>query len=154
MYRRFSFAFVVALILFFVGCTSSVRYSRASMGSSTSKSKSSAHKKTNSNSKKNSSKKHEVLGTASYYGPGFQGKPTASGEKFNMNAMTAAHKTLAFNTKVRVYNLDNGKSVVVKINDRGPYAKNRIIDLSKGAAKKLGMLQTGTANVKLEILTR
>lgn len=91
-------------------------------------------------------------GTASWYGPGFNGKPTASGEKFNQSAMTAAHKTYPFGTVVRVTNLRNGRSVQVRINDRGPFVKNRIIDLSKGAAKKIDMIQAGTAPVRLDIL--
>ncbi|TNE70555.1 septal ring lytic transglycosylase RlpA family protein [bacterium] len=88
-------------------------------------------------------------GVASWYGPGFHGKQTANGEKYDQEELTAAHKTLPFNTLVRVMNLDNGKSVVVRINDRGPYAKGRIIDLSRGAAKKLDMLNSGTARVRL-----
>lgn len=88
-------------------------------------------------------------GTASWYGPGFHGKLTANGEKFNMNDLTAAHRTLAFGTIVKVVNQDNGKSVVVRINDRGPYAKNRVIDLSKKAAKQLDMIGPGTAKVSI-----
>jgi len=88
-------------------------------------------------------------GIASWYGPNFHGKLTADGEKYDMNQLTAAHRTLPFNTIVKVKNLDNGKTVNVRINDRGPYAKNRIIDLSKKAAKKLGMLGPGTAHVAL-----
>ncbi len=88
-------------------------------------------------------------GTASWYGPGFHGRLTANGEKFNMNDLTAAHRTLAFGTIVKVVNQDNGKSVVVRINDRGPYAKNRVIDLSKKAAKQLDMIGPGTAKVSI-----
>lgn len=91
-------------------------------------------------------------GTASWYGPGFHGKLTANGEKYDMNGLTAAHRTLPFGTKVKVINQDNGKSVVVRINDRGPYAKGRIIDLSKGAAKKVDMIETGTAKVRLVLM--
>lgn len=91
-------------------------------------------------------------GIASWYGPGFHGKKTANGETFNTNAMTAAHRTLPFNTSLRVENLSNGKSVKVRINDRGPYAKDRIIDLSKAAAKKLDMINAGTARVELFLL--
>ncbi len=90
--------------------------------------------------------------TASWYGPKFHGKLTASGETFNQNALTAAHKKLKMGTKVRVTNVKNGSSVVVCINDRGPYHGNRVIDLSKAAAKKIGMLGKGTAKVKLKIL--
>jgi rare lipoprotein A len=91
-------------------------------------------------------------GQASWYGPNFHGKKTASGERFNMYRYTAAHRTLPLGTKIRVVNVDNGKSVVVRINDRGPYAKGRILDLSKRAARKLGMLGTGTAHVKLYLV--
>lgn len=91
-------------------------------------------------------------GTASWYGPGFHGKLTANGEKYDMNGLTAAHRTLPFGTKVKVINQDNGKSVIVRINDRGPYAKGRIIDLSKGAAKKVDMIETGTAKVRLVLM--
>lgn len=93
-----------------------------------------------------------IVGSASWYGGKFHGRTTANGEKFNMNALTAAHKTLPFGTKVRVTNEANGKSVVVRINDRGPYAGRRIIDLSRAAAGKVGMMQSGVAKVKLEIL--
>ncbi|MBO0904479.1 septal ring lytic transglycosylase RlpA family protein [Jiella sonneratiae] len=91
-------------------------------------------------------------GSASYYGKRFHGRRTANGERFNMNAMTAAHKSLPFGTKVRVTNRRNGKSVVVRINDRGPYAHGRVIDLSRAAASRIGMLSSGTAPVKLDIL--
>lgn len=88
-------------------------------------------------------------GKASWYGPGFDGRRTASGERFDMNALTAAHRTLPFGTRVRVRNLHNGQEVVVRINDRGPYARDRIIDLSKAAAAALGLLQAGEAPVLL-----
>ncbi|WP_245893614.1 septal ring lytic transglycosylase RlpA family protein [Sphingobacterium gobiense] len=88
-------------------------------------------------------------GNASYYGGKFHGRTTASGERFNQNAMTAAHRTLPFGTKVTVKNLNNGKQVVVKINDRGPSSKLRMIDLSQGAAKKIGMIQAGVVPVEL-----
>lgn len=91
-------------------------------------------------------------GRASWYGKEFHGKKTASGEKFNMYALTAAHKTLPFGTRVRVTNLANGKSVVVKINDRGPFVKGRIIDLSYAAAKKISLVGMGVVKVRLEIV--
>lgn len=91
-------------------------------------------------------------GIASWYGPNFHGKLTANGEKYDMQDLTAAHRTLPFNTIVRVENLNNGKSVVVRINDRGPFAKNRIIDLSKKAAREINMLGPGTARVRLILL--
>jgi rare lipoprotein A len=93
-----------------------------------------------------------LQGTASYYGAKFQGRRTASGERFNQEALTAAHKTLPFGTRVRVTNLRNGESVEVKINDRGPYIRGRIIDLSKGAAREIGMLRSGTAKVRVKVI--
>lgn len=90
------------------------------------------------------------VGVASWYGPGFHGKLTANGERYNQNSMTAAHKLLPFNTDIRVTNLDNGKSIVVRINDRGPFVDNRVIDLSRTGAEKIGMIGPGTARVRLE----
>lgn len=87
-------------------------------------------------------------GTASWYGPGFHGRKTASGERFNQNDLTAAHKKLPLGSEATVTNLENGKSVEVEINDRGPYVQGRKIDLSKAAAKKIGV--EGTAKVKIE----
>ncbi len=91
-------------------------------------------------------------GIASWYGPGFQGKKTSNKEIYNMYDMTAAHQTLPFETHVRVTNLNNGHSVIVRINDRGPFVKDRIIDLSFAAAQAIDMLNSGTAPVRLEIL--
>ncbi len=91
---------------------------------------------------------------ASYYADKFNGRPTASGEIFNMYAMTAAHKTMSFGTRLHVTNTNNGKSVVVTINDRGPFVKGRQLDLSYGAAKKIGMIESGTARVKVQVLGR
>ncbi|NNM67560.1 MAG: septal ring lytic transglycosylase RlpA family protein, partial [Spirochaetales bacterium] len=88
-------------------------------------------------------------GIASYYGDQFDGRKTASGEIYDPNAFTAAHRTLRFGVRLQVINLDNGKWTVVTVNDRGPYVKGRLIDLSKAAAEKLGMLATGTAHVRI-----
>ena len=96
----------------------------------------------------------QTYGRASWYGKEFHGKKTASGEVFNMFAYTAAHRRLPFGTKVRVTNLENGKSVVVKINDRGPFIKGRIIDLSYAAAKKIDLVKMGVARVRIEVLGR
>ena len=90
-------------------------------------------------------------GSASYYADSLSGNPTASGEPYDKDALTAAHRTLAFDTMVRITNLDNGKTVVVRINDRGPHTKNRIIDVSGAAAKQLGLIDSGTAKVRLEV---
>ncbi len=90
-------------------------------------------------------------GTASFYADTFHGKATANGETYNQNAYTAAHQSLPFDTRVRVTNLDNDRSVWVRINDRGPFVGGRIIDLSRAAARKLRMIDTGTARVRLDI---
>jgi rare lipoprotein A len=95
----------------------------------------------------NKSGKHIQKGIASWYGPGFHGKRTASGEKFDTHDMTAAHRTLPFGTKVRVVNRRTGKSVVVRINDRGPYAHGRVIDLSKASAQAIGITGVGAVEI-------
>lgn len=92
---------------------------------------------------------HQV-GMASWYGPGFHGRKTASGERFNQNRLTAAHRKLPLGSEVKVTNLENGRSITVEINDRGPYKKGRVLDLSKAAAKKLGMVEDGVAKVRIE----
>ena len=97
---------------------------------------------------------YDETGIASWYGPDFYGKATANGEMYDGNALTAAHKTLPMPVNVRVTNLDNGKSLVVRVNDRGPYARGRIIDLSKRAAELLDVVQTGTARVRVTYLGR
>ena len=96
--------------------------------------------------------KFASAGVASYYGSGFHGRRTANGERFDMHAMTAAHRTLPFGTLVKVTNLSNGKSTVVRVNDRGPYVGNRVIDLSVAAAKQIGSTHSGVAQVSLEIV--
>jgi len=92
------------------------------------------------------------VGSASWYGREYHGRPTASGERFNMRALTAAHQTLPLGTRVKVTNLENGRAVVVRINDRGPFLKGRIIDLSYGAARRLGMVEDGVVKVGLQLL--
>jgi rare lipoprotein A (peptidoglycan hydrolase) len=91
----------------------------------------------------------EQIGIASWYGPGFHGQETASGERFDQNQLTAAHRTLPLGTTAVVTNLETGKSVKVKITDRGPYVKGRKIDLSRAAARKLGMTKKGVTKVKI-----
>ena len=93
-----------------------------------------------------------MTGEASWYGPGFYGNRTASGEIYRPGTMTAAHRTLPFGTKVRVTNLWNGRSAVIRINDRGPFIDHRVIDLGHGAASELGLTASGIAQVKLEVL--
>jgi rare lipoprotein A len=96
--------------------------------------------------------KKYLYGKASYYGPKFHGKKTANGEIFDQNKMTAAHKSLPFGTVCKVTNRSNRKSVIVRINDRGPFVKGRILDLSYQAMKMLGGLRSGVINVKIEII--
>lgn len=93
---------------------------------------------------------HKEVGEASWYGPGFQGQETSNGETFDQKKMTAAHPSLPMGTEAKVTNLENGKKVEVRINDRGPYVENRVIDLSSAAANKLEMKEEGTTQVKIE----
>ncbi len=95
---------------------------------------------------------YDKTGVASYYGAKHQGKRTANGERFDKNSMTAAHRQLPFGTRVKVTNLNNDKSCVVRINDRGPHTRGRLIDLSHEAAARLGMLKSGTARVRVQAL--
>lgn len=92
------------------------------------------------------------VGVASWYGPGFHGQKTASGETYNQHRLTAAHRSWPLGTRARVTNLDNGRAVTVRINDRGPYVDDRLLDLSYGAARELGMVQDGTCSVRIEPL--
>lgn len=96
------------------------------------------------------SRKITENGKASYYADKFEGRKTASGETFRQNGLTGAHRTLPFGTKVTVINISNGKSVTVRINDRGPFSQGRVIDLSKKAAKRIGMISTGVAVVEIK----
>lgn len=97
---------------------------------------------------------YDVTGNASWYGARYHGRLTASGQRYDMNAMTAAHRTLPFGTKVRVVNLSNRRAVVVTINDRGPYAGRRVIDVSRRAAEILGMVDDGVVRVRVHTLAR
>jgi len=131
----------LVIFLFTISCTVSPRY-----GAST-------QVNNKKNIKNNKIKSNSVLrGVSSWYGPNFHGKLTANGEVYDMYGVTAAHKTLTLNTVVRVTNLDNGKSLILRINDRGPYVDGRILDCSFGAAKKLGFHEQGTANVEIKII--
>lgn len=95
---------------------------------------------------------YEEVGVASWYGPGFHGRATANGDKFDQHAMTAAHRTLPMPSVVEVTNLENGKKAILTVNDRGPFSKERIIDLSKAAADKLGVIANGTARVRVKYM--
>ncbi len=99
-------------------------------------------------------RRHEGIKVASWYGPTFNGKRTASGEVYDMYAMTVAHKTFSFGTKLKLTNVENGRSVEVIVNDRGPFIRGRDIDLSKAAAMKLGIISLGTGRVYMKILGR
>jgi rare lipoprotein A len=91
-------------------------------------------------------------GRVSWYGPGFQGRRTANGEIFDTNEMTMAHRSLAFGSRVRVTNLENGRAVVVRVNDRGPYVRGRVADLSGAAAKRLDFVDDGVVRARIELL--
>ena len=141
----------VLISTFCLTCSASPRYH--SGGKKPLPSVSKKQKKTKKNKKSSFNKTKKVYrGISSYYGPKFHGKLTANGEIFDMYGVTAAHKELPFNTTVRVTNENNGKSILIRINDRGPYVGNRILDCSFGAAKKLGFVGEGTAPVKIEVI--
>ena len=97
---------------------------------------------------------HAQQGIASFYADKFHGRKTANGERFNQNALTAAHKSLPLGTKVRVTRVATGDSIVVRINDRGPFVKGRVIDLSRRAARELGFIRKGLAKVRVEVISR
>ena len=145
---------VLILILSF-GCTSSPRYKTADSNKpkkkTTNKIIFTKPSKKIPNYDKN---KRTIKGISSFYGlnDGFHGKLTANGEVFDMNAMTAAHKTLPLGSLVRITNLANDKSVTVRINDRGPYVQGRILDCSYGVAKDLGFVDEGTASVRIDVI--
>ena len=138
-------------------CTPSPRYRSSSKPGPTAtkqqKQKNKKQDKGKKNKKSSFNKSKKVYkGISSYYGPKFHGKLTANGEIFDMYGVSAAHKEFPFNTVVRVTNEKNGKSLLIRINDRGPYIAGRILDCSFGAAKKLGFVGEGTAKVKIEVL--
>ena len=143
--------FLILFLIYFYGCANSPRYTTGNGGSVRSKSSKTAKSKTSKKSRK--TKHRKVLkGVSSFYAEDFHGKLTANGEIYDMYGLTAAHKTLPLNTIARVTNLDNNKSLILRINDRGPYVKGRILDCSYGAAKKLGFINNGTTKVKIEVI--
>jgi len=134
---------LLVMCVLFADCTNSPRYGN-SVGT---------RKKSNSRNLKSAKRMPKVItGVSSFYGTDFHGKLTANGEVFDMYGLTAAHKTLPLNTTVRVTNLANNKSLILRINDRGPYIKGRILDCSYGAAKKLDFIIQGTTKVRIEII--
>ncbi len=130
----------VILLLTTLGCSSTVRF--AQTDSLKADSGAVAHFRVG----------QQFVGMCSYYATQFHGRKTANGEIYNMQALTAAHRTLPFNTIIEVENLSNGKKVRARVNDRGPFKKGRILDVSLKAAKELGLLKTGTAKVKITII--
>lgn len=143
----------ITVILFLTGCTTAAA---AKYPASSNSRKSGTQKPYKIDGKWyrpiESSHGFEEKGIASWYGKGFHGKKTSNGETYNMRAMTAAHKTLPMNTYVKVTRLDNGRSAIVRINDRGPFVSGRVIDLSYSAAKEIGMDTEGTAKVRVVAL--
>lgn len=138
------------LILLLCSCTSSPRYNVGTQA----KEKTYKNSNIKINRKKVRKKRHPkiLIGISSFYAEDFHGKLTANGEVYDMYGVTAAHKTLPLNTVARVTNISNNKSLILRINDRGPYIKGRILDCSYGAAKKLGFINDGTTKVKIEII--
>jgi rare lipoprotein A len=142
--KIFQFLFTV-LVLFLFGCAASPRFTKERI----------AEPKIKQRSTETISKNDRVTtseGIASYYAHDFNGKKTANGEQYDMHSKTAAHRSFSFGTKVKVTNLENDKSVIVRINDRGPFKLDRIMDLSLGAAEELDMIKSGTARVRLEVV--
>ena len=149
IYRMKMYLYLIPLI--FLGCSSSPRYVVEESKKNGSINNRNDFKK--KESKGNKSKHRRVMnGISSFYAEDFHGKLTANGEVYDMYGVTAAHKTLPLNTICRVTNKKNGKSLILRINDRGPYIKGRILDCSYGAAKKLDFINQGTTDVKIEVI--
>ena len=139
----------IIISLIFFNCSNAHRYYKSD---NTGVNKTS--KKVSKSGKENKSKGHRkiIKGISSFYAEDFHGKLTANGEVYDMYGLTAAHKTMPLNTICRVTNLENNKSLILRINDRGPYIKGRILDCSYGAAKKLDFINQGTTKVKIEVI--
>ena len=155
--------FIIWIFLVDISCTSSPRYSAKNTTLKTRKFSKKPSRKNSKNKNKtifidpstvdtNVKHKKVMKGLSSFYSEDFHGKLTANGEIFDMYGLTAAHKTLPLNTVCRVTNLSNNKSLILRINDRGPYVVGRILDCSYGAAKKLGFVNEGTTEVKIEVI--
>jgi len=146
---------IVGLCLLMVSCSSSPRFvrSKGEDGTTRPRAGDEKHADTASSYRPSSGKILLTLeGVASYYAHDFHGKLTSNGERYDMNDLTAAHRTFPFGTRIRVTNLANSKVVMVRVNDRGPFVEGRIIDLSLGAAKQIDLIQSGTSSVRLEVL--
>ena len=144
----------ILIFLFCISCSPAPRYNSSPHHATVIKKKKVSPKRIPvKKAPKNFDKSKTIFkGVSSYYGKDFHGKLTANGEVFDMYGITAAHKTMPLNTVVRVTNLDNGKSIILRINDRGPYIEGRMLDCSYGAAKKLGFLTAGMANVEMKVI--
>ena len=159
MAKRGLITFIIILIL--ASCSSAPRYGRAA-GLKHKKAASASSKKSKPKSKAifidpktvNTNVKHKkrMVGISSFYAEDFHGKLTANGEVYDMYGLTAAHKTLPLNTVARVTNLENGKSLILRINDRGPYIQGRMLDCSYGAAKKLDFIKQGKTKVQVDVI--
>jgi peptidoglycan lytic transglycosylase len=147
--KRATICVVLAFTLYLIGCSAATRFTNSGRESGPSAGNVPRGTPTASSSGR---ALLTVEGIASYYSYGFDKKKTSSGEIFNKDALTAAHREFPFGTVLRVTNLSNGEDVVVTVNDRGPVDKSRIIDLSEGAAREIGMIQDGTTKVRIEVL--
>ena len=148
---RSKILFFTSIIIFatFFNCSNAPRYYKAE---STSIKKHSKKESKSGKGKRAKGHRKIIKGISSFYAEDFHGKLTANGEVYDMYGLTAAHKTMPLNTICRVTNLENNKSLILRINDRGPYIKGRILDCSYGAAKKLDFINQGTTNVKIEVI--
>ena len=145
---KIPFYTIFLIFIFFIGCTNSPRYSR-----SNGINKKISSKQTDKSGRKSKTRHRKVIkGVSSFYAEDFHGKLTANGEIYDMYGLTAAHKTMPLNPICRVTHLENDKSLILRINDRGPYIKGRILDCSYGAAKKLDFINQGTTMVKIEVI--
>lgn len=144
----------IVLTLILAGCSSAPRYgSQTTPGKKTPPERRTPTRQIPVDKSPQLSYQRSWIGLSSWYGEDFHGKKTANGEIFDMHSLTAAHKTLPLGTQIRVTNLENNRSVVVRVNDRGPYVEGRILDLSYGAAKALGFENMGTAKVHIQVIS-
>ena len=145
---------IISLIMFHIlSCSSAPRYgSQARTVSNNNKTKNFSNKSSKSDKKSKIKHKKKIIGVSSFYAEDFHGKLTANGEVYDMYGLTAAHKTLPLNTIIRVTNLSNDKSLILRVNDRGPYIKGRTLDCSYGAAKKLDFIKQGTTKVQIDVI--
>jgi rare lipoprotein A (peptidoglycan hydrolase) len=138
MFKKFiRFLILISLLIIGFGCAQSIRFSNDSG---------------NDDNEITTATSQVITGKASYYGEKFHGRHTASGEVYDMNKLTAAHRTMMFGTRLKVTNLWNNRSVIVRVNDRGPFKKGRVLDLSKAAARELDMIVAGVVDVKIEVI--